>query len=81
MKKYDYFVDETKVKRNEFFNQLRNYSQTARLVDTINGWCGISIMEFDEKKYNRHVRDINNGIIVMIVNEKFTKTFRRKERR
>ena len=78
MKKYEYFVDGELVKRNEFFNQLKNWSQTARRIDTIAGWCGVDIMEFDEKKYKNHMRTINNGIVLIIVDGKRSKKFERK---
>lgn len=78
MRKYNYFVDGIQVKRNEFFEQLRNWSQKSRRIDTIAGWCGIDIMEFDEKKYNAHVRDINNGIGLTIVEGRASKSFRRR---
>lgn len=77
-KNYNYLVDGVQVKRDEFFKQLRHWSQTARRIDTIAGWCGIDLMEFDEKKYNRYMRDINRGTIVMIVHDRLTKTFQRK---
>ena len=78
MRKYNYFVDNVQVKRSEFFKQLRHWSQTARRVDTINGWCGIDIMEFDEEKYKGYVKDINNGFVVIVLNGKLSKAFRRK---
>ena len=75
--KYGYFVDNVKVKRNEFFKQLKKYSQTARRIDTIAGWCGVDILEFDEKKYNRYVRDISNGIRIFVSDGKKYKQFYR----
>ena len=78
MRKYNYFVDGIQVKRNEFFEQLRNWSQKSRRIDTIAGWCGIDIMELDEKKYREHVKNINDGMTLIIVNERLSKTFRRK---
>ena len=78
MQKYNYFVDGIQVKRNEFFEQLRNWSQKSRRIDTIAGWCGIDIMELDEKKYREHVKNINCGMTLIIVNDRLSKTFRRK---
>ena len=78
MRKYNYFVDNVQVKRSEFFKELRNWSQTARRIDTINGWCGVDIMEFDEDKYKGCVKDINNGFVVIVLNGKLSKAFRRK---
>ena len=78
MRKYNYFVDGIQVKRNKFFEQLRNWSQKSRRIDTIAGWCGIDIMEFDEKKYREHLKDLNNGIGLTIVEGRASKSFRRK---
>lgn len=77
MCKYNYFVDNVQVKRNEFFKELKHWSQTARRIETIAGWCGVDIMEFDEEKYKGHVKDINEGFAIIIVNGKATKKFQR----
>lgn len=79
MKKYNYFVDGIQVKRNEFFDQLKQYSYKDRLVDVINGWCGVSVREFDEKKYKEYVRDIHNGYVVLIMVGNTSKSFARRE--
>ena len=78
MNKYNYFVDNVQVKRNEFFKQLKKYSYRDRLVDVINGWCGVSVREFDEKKYKERIRDINNGYVVLVMDGSVSKAFRRK---
>lgn len=77
MHKYNYFVDNVQVTRNEFFAQLKKYSYKDRLVDVINGWCGVSVREFDEKKYKEHVKDINNGYVVLVMNGNTSKAFKR----
>lgn len=77
MSKYNYFVDNVQVPRNDFFKQLRKYSHRPKRVATIAGWCGVDIMEFDEKKYKEHVRDINNGYVVLVMNGKSSKSFKR----
>lgn len=77
-KKYQYFVDNVQVKRSEFLAQLKKYSYRDRLVDVINGWCGVSVREFDEKKYKERMRDINNGYIVLVMDGKVSKAFKRK---
>lgn len=79
MKKYNYFIDNVQVKRNEFFAQLKQYSYRDRLVDVINGWCGVSVREFDEKKYKERMRDINNGYVVLVFVENVSKAFKRTE--
>jgi hypothetical protein len=78
MHKYNYFVDNVQVKRSEFFNQLKNLSQTARRVDTIAGWCGVDIMEFDEEKYKGYLKDINEGFAIIVVNGQVHTKFQRK---
>lgn len=77
MCKYNYFVDNVQVKRSDFFNELKKYSYKDTLVDVINGWCGVSVREFDEKKYKEHVRDINNGYVVLVMNSEVSKAFKR----
>lgn len=77
MRKYNYFVDNVQVKRNEFFNQLKKHSYRDRLVDVINGWCGVSVREFDEKKYKERVKDINNGYVVLVMDGNVSKAFKR----
>ena len=79
MKKYNYFVDNVQVKRSEFFAQLKKYSCKDRLVDVINGWLGVSVREFDEKKYKERVRDINKGYIVLVFVGQTGKAFKRTE--
>lgn len=76
-KKYNYFVDNVQVKRCEFFAQLKKYSYRDRLVDVINGWCGVSVREFDEEKYKERMRDINNGYIVLVMDGNVSKAFKR----
>lgn len=78
MSKYNYFVDSVQVKRNEFFEQLKNWSQKSRRIDTIAGWCGIDIMELDEKKYREHLKNLSDGMTLIIVNGRISKSFRKK---
>ena len=78
MSKYNYFVDSVQVKRNEFFEQLKNWSQKSRRIDTIAGWCGIDIMELDEKKYREHLKNLSDGMTLIIVNDRISKSFRKK---
>ena len=79
MKKYNYFVDNVQVQRNEFFAQLKQHSYKDRLVDVINGWCGVSVREFGEKKYKERVRDINKGYVVIVFSGQAGKAFKRME--
>lgn len=77
MRKYNYFVDNVQVKRNDFFNELKKYSYRDKLVDVINGWYGVSVREFDEKKYKERMKDINNGYVVLVMDGKTSKAFKR----
>ena len=77
MRRYNYFVDNVQVKRSEFFEQLKKRSYKDRLVDVINGWCGVSVREFDEKKYQERMRDINKGYIVLVMVGNTSKAFKR----
>lgn len=77
MRKYNYFVDNVQVKRNDFFNELKKYSYRDKLVDVINGWYGVSVREFDEKKYKERMKDINNWYVVLVMDGKTSKAFKR----
>lgn len=78
MKKYNYFVDDVQVPRKEFFSRLRDRCQRVAHTDVIAGWCGVDIMEFDEKKYKRCLRDLNDGVEIFILGS-HSKSFKRKE--
>lgn len=77
-KKYNYFVNDIQVPRKDFFAQLRNQCQRVAHTEVIAGWCGVDFMEFDEKRYKRCVRDINDGADIFFVSGKASKAFRRK---
>jgi hypothetical protein len=79
MKKYSYFIDDVQVPRKEFFARLRDRCQRVARTDVIAGWCGVDIMEFDEKKYKRCLRDINDNVEIFFFGERTGKSFRRKE--
>lgn len=76
-KKYEYFVNGDKIGRKEFMEELKKCCCKVVDTDVIAGWCGIDFVEFDEKKFNKTMRSINNGSIVMFFDTQ--KTFRRKE--
>lgn len=78
MKKYNYFVNNVQVPRKDFFAQLRNACYRVVDTDVIGGWCGIDFMEFDEKRYKRCLRDLNNNIEIFIIGSN-SKSFKRKE--
>lgn len=78
-KKYNYFVDDVQVSRKDFFAKLRHACQRVAHTEVINGWCGVDFMEFDEKRYKRCLRDINDNCDIFFVDGKASKVFRRKE--
>lgn len=79
MKKYNYFIDDIQVPRKDFFTKLK--SQCRRVVDTqvIAGWCGVDVVEFDEKKYKRCLKDINDNVEIFFIDGKTGRSFKRKE--
>lgn len=77
MRTYNYFIDNVLVSRSEFFQELKRYSYKDRLVDVINGWCGVSVREFDEKKYKDRMKDINKGYVVLVMDGNISKAFKR----
>ena len=77
-KKYNYFVNNNKLTRKEFVDELKKCCH--KVVDTqMIGCIGVDFVEFDEKKFNKELRAINNGVIVMFMDAQ--KTFSRKEAR
>lgn len=78
-KKYDYFVNDVKVPKKEFFATLRSKCQKVIHTEIVAGWCGVDLMGFDEERYKRSVRDISKGVIVMFPSEKTCTCFKRGE--
>ena len=76
-KKYEYFVNGNKLSRKDFMEELKKCCYKVVDTDVVAGWCGIEFHEFDEKKFNKNMRSINNGSIIMFFDAQ--KTFRRKE--
>lgn len=74
MNKYQYYVNNNPVSRKEMMVELKNKCYTILRTEYI-GSIGINTTETDEKKFNRLMRKIENGHIVLIDN----KTFRRKK--
>lgn len=77
-KSYDYYVSGKIVSRKEMIEQLKPHCY--KVVDTMH--CGGDIYadfaEFDEKKLDKTIRDINKGTIVLFGSGK---SFYRKERK
>ena len=73
-KQYIYLINGKEMSRKEFMDRLRVDCQ--RVVKTgYYGYVGIDICEFDQKKFNHCVYEINRGVILLIGN----KDYRRKE--
>ena len=64
-KSYDYYISGKIVPRKEMVKQLKPYCD--KVVDRIH--CGgdiyADLVEFDERKFNKLIRDINKGTIVL----------------
>lgn len=73
-KKYNYFVNGKVMPRKEFMDKLKMDCQKVVRTDYC-GDIGIGLCEYDEKKFNHYMYEINNGVIVFINN----KNYRRKE--
>lgn len=78
-KQYDYYVNNEIVSRQEMMRQLK--SCCVKVTDRMHCGGGIyaDFVEPDEKKFNKEMRVINNGAIVIFTD--VNKTFRRKERK
>lgn len=73
-KKYNYFVNGKMMSRKKFMDELKMDCQ--RIVETnCCGYIGIDVCEFDQKKFNHWMYEINRGVILFIGN----KDYRRKE--
>ena len=77
MKKYAYYVDNIQVKRSEFFEKLKSQCTTVVDRQIINGWCGVDVVEFSEKKYKRCLKDINDNVEIFFIDGKY-KQFKRR---
>ena len=77
-KKYNYFVDGELVSRKEFFARLKSQCTTVVDRQVINGWCGVDVVEFSEKKYKKCLKSINDGVDIMFFDGKH-KVFTRME--
>ena len=76
-KKYTYFAGDKELSRKDFMHELKKHCQKVVSTDVIAGWCGVDFCEFDEKKFNKYMRSIEKGNIVVLYNS--NKAFRRKE--
>lgn len=73
-KKYNYFVNGKMMPRKEFMEKLKMDCQKVVQTDLC-GDLGIDVCDFDEKKFNHYMYEIDNGVILFINN----KDYRRKE--
>ena len=75
-RKFSYFVNGNELPRKDFMEELKKCCY--KVVDTdMVGCIGIDFYEFDEKLFNKEVRALNQGVIVMFYD--CNKTFERKE--
>ena len=65
-KKYDYFVNSKKMSRKDFIAALKTKCQKVVRTDMITEDIGIDLCAFDEKRFNKNMRLINNGTILII---------------
>ena len=75
-KKYAYYVNNESLSRKDFMAELEKCCIKVISTDTV-GLVGIDLCEFDQKAFNRKMRQIDNGSIV--VEFSANKIFRRKE--
>jgi hypothetical protein len=75
-KSYDYYISGKVIPRKEMIKQLKPYCD--KVVDRMHCGGGIyaDFVEFDERKLNKLLRDINKGTIVLFGSGK---SFYRKE--
>lgn len=60
-----YHINSKEVSRQEFFRALRGDCQQVVDTQVIAGWCGVSTMDFDEKKYRKAMASLRKGHMVM----------------
>ena len=76
-KKYNYFINGKDFTKQEFVNELKLCCRKIVSTDVVAGWCGVEYCEFDENKFNKYMRDIEKGSIIVFYDS--NKVFRRKE--
>ena len=72
-KKYDYFVNSKKMSRKDFMAALKIKCQKVVRTDMITEDIGIDLCAFDEKRFNKNMRLINNGTILIIGDHVFSR--------
>lgn len=75
--KYDYLINNEKFTKKDFINELKKCCLKVIRTDVIAGWCGVDLMGFDEERFRKSMRDIENGVVVMFLGR--DKTFKRKK--
>ena len=71
-KKYAYFVNGKEMSRKDFIHKLEGCSLTVVATDVV-GCIGIDFREFDQKKFNRYMREINKGTVMIIGHNVFSR--------
>ena len=67
-RKFRYLVDNKEMKRKDFENELKRYCQKVVRTDYC-GCIGIDVCDVDESYFNRCMRDINKGIVVIMFDQ------------
>ena len=75
-KKYAYFMDNIEIPKKSFLKELEKCCEGAVQTDTIAGWCGIDLVEFDEEMFKTELRNINGGIRVSLPDGYGAKTYK-----
>jgi hypothetical protein len=76
-KKYTYYVNNEVFSRKDFMAELEKYCMKVIGTEVLSNGIGIETCEFDQKAFNRKMRQIDNGNILVDFN--CNKIFRRKE--
>ena len=76
-KKYAYYVNDKSFSRKDFMEELKKCCWKPVAYDEVGIMGRVNICALDEKAFNKKMRQIDNGSIVIDLSE--NKIFRRKE--
>lgn len=71
-KKYKYFVNQKEMSRKDFVHRLEEHSQRVVSTDMV-GCIGVDMCEFDKKTFDKYMREINNGWVLIIGRDVFSR--------
>ena len=75
--KYDYLINNEKFTKKDFMTELKSCCRKVIHTEVIAGWCGVDLVDFDEEKFNKTMRDIEKGYVVLFL--QYNKTFKRQK--